>query len=57
MLAYLTVEGVWFYRWYEQGVTDPEDLCWLIEFYRGQSGWKPVLAMGAMTAARRYIEG
>ena len=55
-MAHVTVEGFWFLQWYELGVTDAEDLCWCIEFYRGQAGWKPSLAMGALTEARRYRE-
>ena len=54
--AHLTVEGLWFLEWFNKGVTDPEDLCWCIEFYRGQAGWKPSQALGAMKVAKDYKE-
>ena len=55
-LAHVTVEGFWFLDWYNKGVTDPEDLCWCMEFYRGQAGWNPTLAQGCMKAAKDYKE-
>ena len=57
MLAYVSVTGVYLYRWYQMGITDPKDLMWLIDFYRHERWTSENLIMAAMMTAKTFIEG
>ena len=52
---YITVTGVQLYRWYQMGITDPEDLCWLTEFYLKETHGVPSV-MFSIQEVRRYME-
>lgn len=51
----VTQAGVQFYRWYQMGITDAEDLVWLMKFYFNEE-WPKVIALASLTTAMRYYE-
>jgi len=51
----MTVNGVYLYRWYQMGITDPADLQWLLSFYY-HDNYKLPIVMFALQEARRYFE-
>lgn len=51
---YISVTGVQLYRWYKMGISDPEDLQWLAEFYLHQT--HPLVGITAsIQEVRRYM--
>lgn len=56
MRMVITQTGAILHRWYEMGITDCEDLLWLMEFYQvgHGSGWNCNLLMAEMRSAREY---
>lgn len=50
----LTTTGVQLVRWYRMGVTDPEDLQWLLWFYTNHD-WRLALVRAELTAGLRAM--
>lgn len=51
----ITVTGVQLYRWYQQGITELEDLQWLLWFnHKGE--WPLVIVGAELQTARKYFE-
>lgn len=52
----VTVAGIKLYRWYQEGVTDYDQLVDKATEKLGK-GWNRSLVMSALTNARRHLEG
>lgn len=52
----ITNHQIQLYRWYEQGVTDTNDLSWLMSFYRQSHGWNHNTILSSIQAARIYYQ-
>ena len=53
-IQYADTTGFRLLRWYEMGITDTEDLIWLLDFYHIANITSPTHILFAIQMARQY---